>query len=132
MIVYKRDLSFSKEDVQRLFLSVEWHSGNYPDMLYKALRNYPTLITAYDGDKLIGLSATMDDGIMNAYIHYLLVDPEYQGQGIGKKLMEMTNEVYKDYVNVVLISYNDKIEFYEKCNYYFNTEQCAMRLNNGR
>lgn len=25
----------------------------------------------------------MDDGVMTAYVHYLLLDPEYQGQHIG-------------------------------------------------
>ncbi len=128
MISYKNDFSFTREGLERLFLSVNWHSGNYPELLYKAMLNYPTVITAYDGDKLVGLASTMDDGCMNAYVHYVLVDPAYQGYGIGRELIKRTNEVYKDYINVVLISYNNTREFYESCGYSFTADSCAMKL----
>lgn len=126
MITYKTDYTFTKEQVQRLFLSVEWHSGNYPDLLYKALNNYPTVVSAYDGDKLVGMVATMDDGCMNAYVHYVLVDPEYQGYGIGRKLMQINDEKYKDYINVVLIAYNNAIKFYKSLNYKINDDALPM------
>ena len=130
MYEFKNDYSFTKDEVVELFKSVDWHSANYPDKLYKALLNYPTVITAYKDNKLVGLAATMDDGIMNAYIHYVCVNPSVQGEGVGKRLMEMTNEVYKDYVNVVLISYNNTLKFYEACNYSFTSDSCAMKLRN--
>lgn len=36
-IIYKRDNSYSADDVKGLFLSVDWLSGNYPERLKKAL-----------------------------------------------------------------------------------------------
>ncbi len=48
------------------------------------LKNFETVYTDWDNDKLIGLICAMDDGIMTAYIHYLLVNPDYQNMGIGK------------------------------------------------
>lgn len=127
-ITYKTDYSFKKSDVESLFKSVGWHSGNYPDLLYKSLKKYPGMFHAWDNDKLVGMVATMDDGGMNAYVHYVLVDPKYQKLGIAKKLMEMNNEKYKDYINVVLIAYNDTIDFYEKLGYSFNHDACAMLI----
>ena len=44
----------------------------------------------------------MDDGIMTAYVHYLLVDPEYQRQHIGQCLVGMLKEHYADYLRIVL------------------------------
>ena len=84
----------TSKELEELFLSVEWSSGHYPDKLETAMRNYQTVFTAWDGDKLVGLISAMDDGIMTAYIHYLLVRPEYQGNGIGLKLIEKTKEKY--------------------------------------
>ena len=48
------------------------------------MQNYSTVYSAWDGEKLVGLISVMDDGIMTAHIHYLLVDPDYQYNGIGK------------------------------------------------
>ena len=95
---------FAAEELERLFLSVKWSSGHFPDKLVVAMRNYKAVYSAWDGDKLVGLIAAMDDGIMNAYVHYLLVDPEYHGQSIGKHLVEMVKEYYKDYMRICVIA----------------------------
>jgi ribosomal protein S18 acetylase RimI-like enzyme len=125
-ITYKDIKTFSKEQLQDLFLSVEWSSGHYPEKLAIAMKNYGCVFTAWDHDKLIGLISTMDDGIMTAYIHYLLVHPEYQGKGIGKKLVQLTTEHYKDYLRVVLIAYNQGINFYKNCNFVPAEDKTAM------
>ena len=36
-IEYTTDKKFTKEDIQELFLSVGWVSGQYPNRLYKHL-----------------------------------------------------------------------------------------------
>ena len=40
MIVFTEEKKFSREDVQELFLSVGWISGQYPGRLFKALMNF--------------------------------------------------------------------------------------------
>jgi uncharacterized membrane protein len=42
----------------------------------------------------------MDDGVMNAYVHYLLVRPEYQGIKIGRELVGRVKEKYKDFLRI--------------------------------
>ena len=113
-IEYKNIHDFTEEQLKRLFLSVEWSSGQYPDKLVVAMKNFDTVYSAWDGNKLVGMLCAMDDGIMNAYIHYLLVDPEYQNKAIGKTLIEMAKKKYQNYLRVGLIGYNDKRSFYEK------------------
>ena len=70
-ITYKNTHKFSKKELEDLFLSVEWSSGEYPEKLVIAMRNFNTVFSAWDGEDLVGLISVMDDGIMNAYIHYL-------------------------------------------------------------
>ncbi len=84
-IIYKDIHEFRKEDLESLFLSVEWSSGHYPEKLVVAMRNFETVYTAWDGDHLVGLICAMDDGVMTAYVHYLLVRPTYHHQGIGRR-----------------------------------------------
>ena len=68
----------------------------------------------------------MDDGIMNAYVHYLLVRPEYQGKGIGKILVDKVHEIYKDYLRIVVVAYNEKLAFYEHCGFKKADDASAM------
>ena len=116
-IEYKDTHEFSEQDLKDLFLSVEWSSGHFPDKLVVAMKNFKTVISAWDGDKLVGMICAMDDGIMNAYVHYLLVRPEYQGKSIGRELVERVKEIYKDYLRVVGVAYNEELSFYEYCGF---------------
>lgn len=116
-ITYQDIREFSPQDLKDLFLSVEWSSGHYPDKLATAMKNYGSVYSAWDKDQLVGLVSTMDDGVMNAYVHYLLVDPKYQGQGIAGELMRMTREYYKDYLRIVLIATSIGKGFYERCGF---------------
>ena len=112
-IEYKDTKEFTAEELERLFLSVKWSSGAYPDRLVVALRNSDTVLSAWDGQRLVGLINVLDDSIMTAYIHYLLVDPEYQGHGIGRELTRRVLDRYKDYLRILLVSYEDGVAFYE-------------------
>lgn len=87
-IIYKDIHDFYRSELQDLFLSVNWSSGHFPDKLVIAMQNFETVYSAWDTDKLIGMICAMDDGIMTAYIHYLLVDPKYHGLGIGIMLLK--------------------------------------------
>ena len=117
MITYKDTHEFSRESLERLFLSVEWSSGHYPDRLVAAMRGFATVYSAWDGEKLVGMICAMDDGDMNAYVHYLLVDPAYQGQGIGRALVERIKEKYREYLRIAVIGYDKEIDFYENCGF---------------
>lgn len=115
-IIYKKDNSYSIDDVKELFLSVKWISGKYPERLKKALDNCETVITAWDGNRLAGLVNAIDDGELTAYVHYLCVNPEYQGTGIGKELLKQIKEKYKDYLYIILIAENEGLVGYYKKN----------------
>lgn len=116
-IIYKDIHNFSQNDLQELFLSVEWSSGHYPEKLVIAMKNFETVYTAWDCSKLVGLICAMDDGVMTAYIHYLLVRPDYQHLGIGKQLVKKIKDTYKDYLRLVIVAYNDEVGFYESCGF---------------
>ena len=125
-IEYQDTHDFTKDELKRLFLSVNWSSGHFPDKLVVAMRNYGTVFSAWDDNKLVGLICAMDDGIMNAYVHYLLVDPEHQGQAIGRTLVEMVKEKYKDYMRVVVVAYDDELPFYKNCGFKKKANASAM------
>lgn len=112
---YKKD--FIAQELENLFLSVEWSSGHFPDKLVVAMENFSTVISAWSDNKLVGMVCAMDDGVMNAYVHYLLVNPAYQGHKIGRTLVDKIKEHYSDYMRIAVIAYNDELSFYENCGF---------------
>lgn len=116
-IIYSDTHNFSKEQLRNLFLSVNWSSGNYPDKLVKAMKGFKTVFSAWDNDKLVGMICAMDDGVMTAYVHYLLVNPEYHRLKIGRTLVEMLKMKYADYLRIAVIAYDNEMNFYENCGF---------------
>ena len=88
-INYTEEKLFTKNQIHELFLSVNWISSQYPERLYKALMNSDTVITAWNGNNLAGLARVIDDSELVAYVHYVLVNPKYQGLGIAGTMIEM-------------------------------------------
>ena len=125
-IVFKETKDFSAQELQDLFLSVEWSSGHYPEKLVIAMKNSSSVFTVWDGDRLVGLLNVLDDGIMTAYIHYLLINPTYQHQGIGKELVKRMKEKYKDYLRIILIAYDKEIRFYKSSGFEIGEEKTPM------
>lgn len=125
-IEYKEIHEFTSEQLEDLFLSVEWSSGHYPDKLVEAMKNFKTVFSAWDGDKLIGMICAMDDGIMNAYVHYLLVNPKYHGKTVGRTLVAKMKDYYNDYLRVAVIAYDDELHFYEQCGFVKSTDASPM------
>ena len=125
-IQYKDIHEFNRKDLEELFLSVEWSSGHYPDKLVIAMRNFDTVYSAWDGEELVGMVCAMSDGIMNAYVHYLLVHPDYQGMEIGRTLVEMMKEKYKDFLRIAVIGYDREIAFYENCGFKKSNESSPL------
>ena len=55
---------------------------------------FSTVLTVWDGGRLVGLTRVLDDTEMLAQIHYVLVDPEYQGQGIAGRMIEYIKDKF--------------------------------------
>ena len=125
-IQYQHTKTFNTNDLKELFLSVNWSSGHYPDKLVIAMQNFGTVISAWDGDKLVGLINALDDGIMTAYVHYLLIHPDYQKSGIGKELIIRIKEKYHDYLRIVLIAYEKETAFYQHMGFESGDDKVPM------
>ncbi len=125
-IIYRDTQEFTPAQLQDLFRSVGWDSGNHPEKLQAAMRNSDRVQSAWDGDALVGLMTGISDGVMTAYFHYLLVRPEYQGGGIGKELVQRMLEHYSECMTTVLISYNFQVGFYERCGFRAGSECTPM------
>lgn len=130
-IIYTDKRDFSTGELQALFRSVDWRSANYPERLKKALDHCETVYTAWNGDRLIGLINAIDDSELTAYVHYLCVDPEYQGMGIGRELLRLIKEKYRDYLYIILVAENEPlIKYYRQNGFKWMEGEYVMALLN--
>lgn len=131
MLKFTEKKIFTQAQIQQLFLSVNWVSGNYPERLYKALMNSSTVLTAWDDNKLVGLIRVLDDTEMLAQIHYVLVHPDYQGQGIAGKMLEYIKKKYKDYLYIeVMPEDKNNVPFYVKNGFSVMENGVAIQICN--
>lgn len=113
MIKYTEEMICSKEDLQELYLSVNWNSGKYPDKLFESIKNSTYKIFAYDDEKLIGLVTGLSDNCINLFISYLVVKPDYQNKKIGTELLNRITSK-KDFNRIQLITEDKDKDFYLK------------------
>lgn len=117
MIRYVENPNVSLEEVLPLYEAVGW--TNYttkPEMLKAAYENSLHIIGAFNNDeKLIGVLRGVGDGASILFIQDILVYPEYQHQGIGTKLLQMTLEKYKNVYQIQLATDDSTktVSFYE-------------------
>ncbi len=84
-----------------------------------ALPNSLYAISVRDGDTLIAMGRVVGDGACNFEVVDVAVDPIYQGQGIGRKVMEYIDDYLSSvalegsYVSMIA----DEPAFYEKLGY---------------
>ncbi len=129
MITYSDTREFRPTDIAELFLSVGWESGKYPNRIVAGLRASTRVVSAWDGEKLVGLIRALDDGATIAFLHYLLVRPEYQGMHVGGELMKRMLEGYKDLLYIKIMPSDPKtVPFYKKFGFESYDNYSAMMI----
>jgi N-acetylglutamate synthase-like GNAT family acetyltransferase len=80
-----------------------------------------TYLTAccFDQGSLVGFVDVLSDGVDDALIRSLVVDPRYQGRGIGLELLRMVNDTIKrDQIKTVNVLFEPELTpFYKKAGF---------------
>lgn len=63
-------------------------SARNPDAVEKGLNNSLYGMQLKDGERVVGMGRVIGDGALNFDIVDIAVDPEYQGRGLGRQIME--------------------------------------------
>ena len=115
VITYKTDEKIEPHELAELFKS----SGiNRPvddlPRLKKMLDNASILVTAWDGEKLVGAARALTDYGYCCYLSDLAVDKEYQNEGIGHDLVNKVLDIIGDESNLILLSSPESMDYYPK------------------
>jgi predicted N-acetyltransferase YhbS len=71
------------------------------------------VVTAWDGDRMVGISRSVTDRVYCTYLSDLAVRLDYQGQGIGKELVRLTRQATPQAM-VILLAAPKAVDYYPK------------------
>lgn len=83
-----------------------------PERLAAMLTHGNLLVTAWDGDKLVGVARSLTDFAWCCYLSDLAVDEAYQRQGIGVELMRQTQTRLHPDAKIVLLAAPNARDYY--------------------
>ncbi|QUX97034.1 GNAT family N-acetyltransferase [Marinomonas sp. CT5] len=78
------------------------------------LENANLLITAWQGEHLVGVARSVTDFAFCCYLSDLAVDESVQSSGIGKTLIRMTKEALQPKCSLILLSAPQAVDYYPK------------------
>lgn len=86
------------------------------------VRNANLMVTAWDGDKLVGVARSVTDFHYACYLSDLAVDVAYQRMGIGRALIAHTQKKLGPRCKIRLISAPGAADYYPKIGFVRNTK----------
>ncbi len=114
-IVYKYDVIPEVEMIIDVFNSSSIkRPTDDKERIKKMFTNSNLIVTAWDDKKLVGIARSLTDFCYCCYLSDLAVRKEYQNNGIGKKLIELTKEKIGDQSMLLLLSALNAMEYYPK------------------
>ncbi len=72
------------------------------------------VVCAYEGELLVGIARSLTDFCYACYLSDLAVRKEYQHQGIGKALIQRTQEIIGDQTMLLLRAAPEAMNYYPK------------------
>jgi len=131
IIAIKETKDVKQDDIIAIYKANHWSSAEKPDQLFQALINSHSFISAWHNEKLVGLGNALSDGFLVVYYPHLIIHPDYQGQGIGKRILNKLQEKYGDFHQQILVADGKAIDFYERCGFEPAGETKSMWIYKG-
>jgi len=96
---------------------------NDEERISKMYKNSNLIVTAWENEKLVGISRSITDFCYACYLSDLAVIKDHQKEGIGKKLIEVTQTEIGERTALILLSAPLAMEYYPKVGF--------DKINNG-
>lgn len=114
-ITYKFDITPTAEQVIELYKNCGLpRPVDDLDRIKRIYKGSNLIVTAWHNNELAGVARCITDGAWSCYLADLAVTTTLKKSGIGKKLIELTQQHLGDEVMILLLSVPDAMEYYPK------------------
>ncbi len=122
------------QDIQKLLIDtgLYFEAIDTKEHFAKKLQNDPeSILVAIEQNKIIGTVFLLQDNGWVAFVFHLAVNKNYQGKGVGRKLMEEAEKIIRRrngyQIHALVDTKNDKvIGFYNNLGFYPDGEYLWM------
>lgn len=117
---YKITKSIPLSDLQSLYMQEGWSDEkDTQERLQKIIDGSFLVVGCFLNKKMIGFGRVISDGVSDGYLQDIIVDQQWRGHHIGKKIVSLlTNTCQQMGINwLFLISVPTAIPFYQKLNW---------------
>lgn len=129
-IDYRNDAEISVEaaiDLYRRSTLGERRPVDRPDIFAGMLKNADIVVTAWEGDRLVGICRTLTDFTYVAYVADLAVDAACQRRGIGRRLVAETRRRLGPECMMVLLAAPLANDYYAKLGFEHNPRAWMLK-----
>jgi len=116
-ITYRQGNDLPLDEVINLYLSSSLGARRPMDdraIVADMLRHANLVITAWDGDLLVGISRSLTDFSYVAYLADLAVRESHQRRGIGKEMIRRTQEAMGPRSMIILLAAPAAVDYYPR------------------
>jgi N-acetylglutamate synthase-like GNAT family acetyltransferase len=119
------------EQLQHLFkVAAFWARERKSEDWKIAISNSEPVVTVWDDKRAIGFARATSDGIYRATIWDVAIHPDYQGSGLGRKLVEtVLSHPRMSRVERVYLMTTYKQSFYERIGFQYNASTTMVLEN---
>lgn len=111
-------------------LAAFWAEERRPSEMAKAIAHSKPVVTAWDGEKLIGFSRASSDGVFRATIWDVVIHPDYRGAGLGRRLVEtLIAHPHMNKVERTYLMTTHQQSFYERIGFEQNSTTTMVLQN---
>lgn len=117
MITYRTGNNLDLDQVIELYRAStlgERRPVDERERMGEMLRNANLVVTAWDGELLVGISRSLSDFAYVTYLSDLAVRVSHQNQGIGKELIRITQRESGPGAYIVLLAAPKAVGYYPK------------------
>lgn len=107
-----------------------WAKARSPEEMAQAIAHSHPVVTAWDSDRLIGFARATSDGIFRATIWDVVIHPDYQGIGLGRRLVEtLIAHPHMNKVERTYLMTTHQQRFYERIGFECNSTTTMVLCN---
>ncbi len=117
--------------LMRLFRAAAfWASDREASAMATAIAHSHPVVTTWDGETLIGFARATSDGVFRATIWDVVIDPGYQGGGLGRKMVEtLLSHPHMSRVERVYLMTTHQQGFYQRIGFTENSTTTLVLHN---
>lgn len=119
-------------EVIDLYRGDTWSAEAKPAQPLLALRNCHALSAARNAGRLAGMANAISDGYLVVYYSHMLVHPELQNRGVGRRMMEAIQSIYGSYHQQMITAEVEVVRFHESVGFKRAGKALAMWIYSGK